>query len=368
MPGKYCTLVLYVARCYGLALLLLLYISGDVRVARADGTDATLHLEPMPSRASGAVEQKREKHVHLPFMDKKTYHFDVLSRPALTDQRHLHAHECAETACQGNTQAVVDHALGLHDARQRHELSVLGPQDAPSSTSERFAELLEKSAYVSTVDVGIILVMRQLPTSFTKWTADSSTEKIPLRQWQKHVTPPPVFDKDLPTVNVSHAYSGSGYYTLCRNTPGFSNQETRHMLECLAYAAVMSTFWEYGVEAFMEVPSIQDLIVTPVGGAVLGEIFHRLQRQIVANGGELLGSKLLGRVVIVLLNPLEEVVQVLRVVAGPVVDQYDLRLQVTYGNLTPDLRPPAFDPTHTETTLMLQVSGRWPVKRVARRK
>ena len=269
---------------------------------------------------------------------------------------------------KGPRRQLSNHALELHDARRQLERLALSSQDAPSPTSERVAVLLEKSAYVGTVDVGIILVMRQLPTSFTKWTSDRLTEKTPLRQWQKHITTPPVLDKDLPTVNVSHAYSGSGYYTLCRNTPGFSGQETRHMLECLLYTTVMSTFWEYGPEAFMEVPSIQDLLVTPLGGAVLGEMFHRLQRQIVANGGELLGSKLLGRVVIVLLNPLEEVVQGLREIAGPVAEQFDLRLHLSYGNLTPNLLQSSLDPTRADTTLMLQVTGRWPVKPAARRK
>jgi hypothetical protein len=113
MPGTYCALVLYVARHCGLALLILLYTSGDVRMARVAWADATLHLEPMPSPASGALDQKRENHVHLPFLDEKTYHIDVLAQPALPDQHTQHAHECAETTCQGNTQTIVDHALVL---------------------------------------------------------------------------------------------------------------------------------------------------------------------------------------------------------------------------------------------------------------
>src|SRR5262249_8053278 len=118
MPGTYSALVLYVVRCCGLALLILLYTPGNVRVARAAWTEATLHLEPMLSPASEAVNQQREQHVHLPFLDKKTYHIDVLSSPALTDQRHPHAHECAENACKRNPQADVDHTLGLHEARR----------------------------------------------------------------------------------------------------------------------------------------------------------------------------------------------------------------------------------------------------------
>lgn len=177
-----------------------------------------------------------------------------------------------------------------------------------------------------------------------------------------------MIDKDTLTMNVSHAYSGSGYYTLCRNTPGFSGSETRHMLECLSYAFVMSSFWEYVPEAFLEIPSIQDLIVTPLGGAILGEIFHRLQQMIIANGGEILGSKLLGRVVIVLLNPLEEIVQVLRGATGPLVEQWDLRLQVNYGNIFADPIQTTANPTHADTIMQVQLTGKWPGKRARQTK
>jgi hypothetical protein len=32
--------------------------------------------------------------------------------------------------------------------------------------------------------------------------------------------------------------------------------------------------WEYGWEAGVEQPSIQDLITTPIGGAIIGEVMH----------------------------------------------------------------------------------------------
>ena len=37
-----------------------------------------------------------------------------------------------------------------------------------------------------------------------------------------------------------------------------------------AYSAFASAAYEFGVESFFERPSIQDLIVTPIGGALLG--------------------------------------------------------------------------------------------------
>jgi O-acetylhomoserine/O-acetylserine sulfhydrylase len=46
------------------------------------------------------------------------------------------------------------------------------------------------------------------------------------------------------------------------------------------YSFAMSTAYEFGAEALFEQPSIQDLIVTPVGGVILGEYFIRLRARI----------------------------------------------------------------------------------------
>ena len=58
----------------------------------------------------------------------------------------------------------------------------------------------------------------------------------------------------------------------------------------------------------MEVPSIQDLIITPLVGAVIGECFYNWKRGIVANGYTLLGSSALGYVVAFLIDPVNEFV------------------------------------------------------------
>jgi hypothetical protein len=74
------------------------------------------------------------------------------------------------------------------------------------------------------------------------------------------------------------------------------------------YSFVLSTFfWEYGVEAFAEVPSKQDLIITPVVGSILGEGFYLAKRNIVSNDYELLNSKFFGHFVLYLIDPITEV-------------------------------------------------------------
>jgi Domain of unknown function (DUF3943) len=361
--GQYWASIAAMAGRCGLGLLVCLCAPVHVwGITDGVGPKITLHIEQDLLRGSAPADSGQKAPVHLPFLDQKTYQTDILSLSTVAGSDDTAAHKCADGPCQSHQQATADSVVVRPDPSYVIDLSSADRQAAQPLTSERYIELLEKSAYASAVDMGIVLVMRQMPASFTKWTADRLTEPTPLKQWQKNTGHPPVIDHDTATMNASHAYSGSGYYTLCRNIPGFSGPEMQHKLECLGYAILMSTFqWEYGLEAFQEIPSIQDLIVTPLGGAVLGELFHLLQQKILDNNGELLGSKLLGRVVIVLLNPLEEAVQVLRKIAGPVAEQWDLRLAVGYGNIPPNTLQASQGPARTaETMLQLQISGKWP--------
>lgn len=55
-------------------------------------------------------------------------------------------------------------------------------------------------------------------------------------------------------------------------------------------------------------PSIQDLIITPLSGVLLGECFYRLKRNIVNNGYRLWGSRLWGNIAAFLIDPVNEVI------------------------------------------------------------
>jgi len=66
------------------------------------------------------------------------------------------------------------------------------------------------------------------------------------------------------TVNyLGHPYFGATYYIRARER-GFDR------IDSFLYSAFASALYEFGVEAMFERPSYQDLIVTPVGGALLG--------------------------------------------------------------------------------------------------
>ena len=63
----------------------------------------------------------------------------------------------------------------------------------------------------------------------------------------------------------------------------------------MLYSTLVSNVgWEYGIEAFMERPSIQDMIITPVVGSLIGEGFYRAKRRLVDNDYCLFGSRVLG--------------------------------------------------------------------------
>jgi hypothetical protein len=108
------------------------------------------------------------------------------------------------------------------------------------------------------VGIGILYV---LPADTTGW--DSEQKKSSFENWWENVTQPE-WDKDNWYVNyIGHTYFGAAYYTRARER-GFNE------LESFVYSALASAMYEFGVEAIFEPPSYQDLIVTPVGGALLG--------------------------------------------------------------------------------------------------
>lgn len=66
----------------------------------------------------------------------------------------------------------------------------------------------------------------------------------------------------------------------------------------------MSTFfWEYGVEAFAEIPSWQDLFITPIMGSAFGEGFFYAKKSILKNDSRVLNSRFLGKTTLFLMDP-----------------------------------------------------------------
>lgn len=130
-----------------------------------------------------------------------------------------------------------------------------------------------------------------LPADFTRWDIVSfQTIKENFREAYRN---PPVIDHDEWYVNyVGHSYQGANYFNAYRS------QGARFWQSALASAG-HSVIWEYVFEAGFEPPSIQDLIVTPAVGSLVGEIFHLATLRMSRNG-----FKWYEKAIVTVINPM----------------------------------------------------------------
>jgi hypothetical protein len=152
-----------------------------------------------------------------------------------------------------------------------------------------------------------------LPESVTRWSEEDK-ESYSFSQWRDNVTHPH-WDDDAWWVNyITHPYWGAAYYVRGRER-GLDG------VGAFWYSALLSGLFELGPEALFEQPSIQDLIVTPVLGSVLGYWFMELRDRIQRRGEP---ADRLGQTVLVLTDPLGAL-------KGLVDDLFGVNAQLTFG-------------------------------------
>lgn len=174
----------------------------------------------------------------------------------------------------------------------------------------------------ATASFAILWVM---PESVTNWDKEQMLEDGLLNRWKENVKAGPVVDGDNFFLNyVMHPYSGAVYYMSARGS-GFE------WWESFTYAAIMSTFfWEYGIEAFAEIPSWQDLFVTPILGSALGEGFFILKGKIVRNDSRVLNSRVLGYSSLFLIDPFNSILDVLGYKTKHKIEAYSIIAPIDY--------------------------------------
>jgi hypothetical protein len=119
-------------------------------------------------------------------------------------------------------------------------------------------------------------IIYHAPFEYSNWS-ESEKDNLGFEQWRDNITDL-TWDKDHWAINyVLHPYWGAGYYIRGRER-GFSHWESFWV------AVAFSSVYEFGVESFLEQPSIQDIIVTPVAGAALGMWFDAIRGRIRARG------------------------------------------------------------------------------------
>ena len=174
------------------------------------------------------------------------------------------------------------------------KVSLFKPQNG-----EDRARLGSMTWSVAAYGFGVAGVLSVLPEDYTGWTKDDVKLKD---KWWENVSEVAVWDRDIWYINlIGHPYSGGLYYQTARKS-GYRQWDS------FMYSFLMSTFyWEYGLEAFAEIPSIQDLVVTPVLGWAYGEWAFNKEQEIRKRSGLVWGSRFWGNISLFLLDPVDAI-------------------------------------------------------------
>lgn len=134
--------------------------------------------------------------------------------------------------------------------------------------------------YFMGYQLAAMAVLYVMPQSVSGWSEEQK-KNYSFEKWRYNVTHP-VWDSDVWYINwVLHPYWGATYYIRGR-------ERGLDRMDSFWFSALLSTLWEYGAEALAERVSIQDLIFTPLLGAVLGEyVFTPWRQGILAKQEEL---------------------------------------------------------------------------------
>ncbi len=172
-----------------------------------------------------------------------------------------------------------------------YRISLFNPQNG-----EDGERLWSQTKSIFVYGVGVVGFIALLPQDFTRWNPGNNI----FRNWEANVGNGPEWDRNEWYINyIGHPYFGGVYYQLARKS-GYRQWDS------FVYSFLMSTFyWEYGVEAFAEEPSIQDLVVHPVLGWVWGEWMFQTERRIRDGGGTVAGSTTLGSTALFFLDPID---------------------------------------------------------------
>lgn len=150
----------------------------------------------------------------------------------------------------------------------------------PAPAQPDWSGIRRDTLYFLGYQFGAVAVLYVAPDDVSGWSEEDK-EDYSFDKWKENVSHP-VVDNDKWWINyVTHPYWGAAYYTRARER-GFDPSQS------FWYSVLLSTLFEYGVEAFAEPVSMQDLIVTPLIGSLIGEyLFSPLRERIRAKPGAL---------------------------------------------------------------------------------
>jgi len=187
----------------------------------------------------------------------------------------------------GSFQNLKTYLIGLPDTLPKQSNTpVLRNQNAGIWKKIGRAEL-----FIGGAELFGITVLMLSPKEVTGWSSDWTQDAW--RNVKRSLSTPPVWDDDDWQINyVGHPIAGSFYYNSLRS-------QHASIFHSFLFATAQSFIWEYFIEATAEKPSTQDLIVTPVVGAILGESTHRLTMNMRRNG-----FNFFEKVFVIIFNPM----------------------------------------------------------------
>jgi hypothetical protein len=162
-------------------------------------------------------------------------------------------------------------------AQDEHDVAA-GGNTAPGALERDWRGLRRDTAFFLGYQVVGAGILYLLPERVTKWTPEQ--RKTSMHRWWENVQHP-TWDRDHWYVNyLGHPYFGAIAYIRAR-------ERRFEAFGGFWYAALLSGLYEFGIEALFEQPSYQDLIVTPVAGALLGALLFEPIRERIQGKPEL---------------------------------------------------------------------------------
>jgi hypothetical protein len=208
---------------------------------------------------------------------------------------------CSDSTICNSADSTTTAAEALH--RDGRPLTIYGQPLSFDRSDPWWHGLWINTAVYSGAFIATLFVLECLPEDATAWNRAELQQDPFYKRWFNNIFKQgPEWDHDKFIFNyVLHPYAGAAYFMSAR-TCGFN------FWQSMLYSACISTIgWEFGIEACMERPSYQDLLITPIFGSVMGEGFYRLKRLIVDRNYYLLGSPIIGHICAFFLDPVNEV-------------------------------------------------------------
>lgn len=181
---------------------------------------------------------------------------------------------------------------------EKQEIRNYNLQELHRIDGENPKRLVNQVKSIAILSLGTMAVLYALPEDFTGWDRDD-LKNIGSKYDKNILERKTVWDPDDAFFNFfGHPYVGAVYYIAARKS-GYNE------FKSFLFSFGMSTFfWEMGVEAFAEAPSIQDIVITPGAGAILGEYLYNLEGKIIRNDGKVGNSKFLGKTALLFIDPI----------------------------------------------------------------